>query len=234
VGHGVARRETAGGGVKEHDTEKRVRKLRRELATYVLLILLSAAALFGIFVLGPALVGAAEQSAAQEALVLEWDPRLTELNVTHTAAADCSAGCWRLISARYESPEESGGLHHIFLIALDEQGNQLAGQPWTVAWPEGSVALQTKPAPDWADFPMYASYAPDRGEAGSYRAFVGTDEARSDIVAGMGLPLKHHVNFRLVFRWTVDVGPSPTPSSTTTPGPVPEMPLRWHLPVTIK
>lgn len=149
---------------------------------------------------------------------LDWDPRLDELNVTRTAAADCSSGCWRLVSARYESPEESGGLHHIWAKVLDEQGEQIGGAPWTVAWPEGSTQLVTKSPPEWADFPMYASYAPDRGASGPYRAFAGTDETRSDTVWGMGLPLKHHVNFRLVWQWTQEEPP-------------PEMPFHWWLPV---
>jgi hypothetical protein len=214
--------------VSIHDVGKKVRKFRRHIAWGVALVVGTALVLLcSFYVLAPALLSAgpgAGLASARGAVrgegerALEWDARLNELNVTHTAAADCSSGCWRLVSARYESPEESGGLHHIWLQAQDEQGHQLAGQPWTVAWPEGSAVLQTKAPGEWADFPMYASYDPfERDEVGPYRAFVGTDEARSDRVQGMGLPLKHHVNFRLVFRWSAR--PAPTPSPTATRGP---------------
>jgi hypothetical protein len=222
------------------DIYKKARKERRRLTAYLLIALVAAlAVLFGVFVLAPALVGAAPtaQATVQEVPALDWDSRLDELNVTHTPAADCSSGCWVLVSARYESPEESGGLHHLWARALDEQGQQLAGQPWTVAWPEGSAVLQTKAAGEWADFPMYASYDPfERDETGPYRAFAGTDEARSDTVQGMGLPLKHHVSFRMVWQWQPAGAalPTPTPSPTVSPEPIPELPLRWYLPVGIK
>jgi hypothetical protein len=48
---------------------------------------------------------------------------------------------------------------------------------------------------------MWASFAPDRGEQGPYSAWV--DGAPSDRVSGLGLPLKHHVNFRLTWKKSV-------------------------------
>jgi hypothetical protein len=138
--------------------------------------------------------------APAQAAPSTWDPRLDALGITLEPATSCAEGCWRLVEARYEDPDEAQGLHHIWAIVQGADGRQLAGQPWTVAWPGGSAGLQTKPYPDQADFPMYASYAPDRDESGPYRAFAGSDEAQSDTVHGMGLPLKHHVNFRLTWR----------------------------------
>jgi hypothetical protein len=206
----------------------------RESFAYIIaglfgLLIALAALSFGYSTLGPALsakhvsmrVASSIQGMASP-LPLVWDVRLDELNVTRTAAADCSAGCWRLVEARYEDPDEAAGLHHVWGRALNEDGQQLAGQSWAVAWPGGSAALQTKAPGEWADFPMYASYDPFKGETGPYRAFAGADEARSDVVAGMGLPLKHHVNFRLVWQWQSQAQPTPiaTPLPTATPRPL--------------
>ena len=163
----------------------------------------------------------------------EWDPRLDGLNVTYHPAADCSQGCWRLESARFEDVDESNGLHHIWVRLLNADGQQVADLPWHVAWPDGDTRTMSKASPDWADFAMYAGYDPAQG-AGPYRAYAGDDETRSDVVRGMGLPLNQHVSFRLVWRW-VEGGtapqtytvympvvvrqppPAPTPTPTSTP-----------------
>jgi hypothetical protein len=208
------------------------------------LIIALSAFLYGYSAVGPALSAkhvsmrvASSIRGMASPLPLVWDVRLDELNVTRTAAADCSAGCWRLVEARYEDPDEAAGLHHIWGRVLDADGQQLAGQPWTVAWGGGSAALQTKAPGEWADFPMYASYDPFLGEAGPYRAFAGSDEARSDTVRGMGLPLKHHVNFRLVWQWQSQAQPTPvatllptaTPRPVATPSPGPTLPPNYCL-----
>jgi hypothetical protein len=205
----MARREIERCSVSIKDIYKKARKERRRLTAYLLIALVTAmTVLFSYLILAPALVGAApaEQLTVREAPALDWDSRLDELNVTHTPAADCSSGCWVLVSARYESPEESGGLHHLWARALDEQGQQLAGQPWTVAWPEGSAVLQTKAAGEWADVPLWDCYRSNE-EPGAYAAWAGPDRARSDVVAGMGLPYCLHVSFRLVWQWTTGEPP---------------------------
>lgn len=143
---------------------------------------------------------------------LEWDPRLDEIKVSYHPAADCSQGCWRLRSARYEDPTESNGNHNIYVRLLDANGEQVGGLPWHTAWPDGNERILSKPAPEWADFPMYAWYYYDR-EPGPYRSYAGDDESHSDGVHGMGLPVRQHVNFRLVWQW---VEPPPTPTATPT------------------
>jgi hypothetical protein len=146
---------------------------------------------------------------------LDWDPRLDALNVTLHPAADCSGGCWRLTSARFEDSDESGGLHHIFgRLVVD--GNAPGGLPWHVAYPGDDIRIFTKPAPEWADFPMFAEYDPDEGQAGPYRAYAGDSEGTSDVVRGMGLPERQHVNFRLIWQWSSG-GPTVTPTATPTP-----------------
>lgn len=143
---------------------------------------------------------------------MEWDPRLDPLHVTYHPAADCSQGCWRLRSARYEDPTESNGTHNIYARLLDGTGKQMGGAPWHSAWPDGDVRILSKPAPEWADFPMYAWYYWEQGP-GPYRSYAGDAESRSDSVRGMGLPVRQHVNFRLTWQW---VEPPPTPTATPT------------------
>lgn len=143
---------------------------------------------------------------AKGAPALDWDPRLDPLGVRLEPAADCSGGCWRLVSAQYEDEQESAGLHHIWAKALDEQGNHIAGQEWRVFYPGDEIALVTKAPPEWADFAMFNCYFPDR-ERGAYSAYMGSDQTKSDVVSGMGLPACHHVSFRLIWQWQSGVAP---------------------------
>lgn len=130
-----------------------------------------------------------------------WDPRLDALNVTYHPVADCTDGCWRLISAEYLDKGQSGGLHHIFARSIDANGQQVGGTPWGVGWPDGADLAVTKPPPDWGDLAMWDCYFPDQGQAGGYRAWMGGTESRSDVVRGMALPYCHHVVFRLTWQW---------------------------------
>lgn len=152
-----------------------------------------------------------------------WDSRLDALNVTYHPATDCAGGCWRVDSAIFEDVHESGGNHNVY-GRLTIGSNSPAGLPWHVAYPDGNVQILTKAAPEWADFPMFAEYDPDEGEAGPYYSYAGDDIARSDVVRGMGLPERQHVNFRLIWVWVSGGGtatptPPPTPSPTATPTP---------------
>lgn len=136
------------------------------------------------------------------ALALEWDSRLDEVGVTLLPAQDCSGGCWKLITARYEDDQQSGGNHNVWTRLYGESGEMIAGAPWHVAWPDGNVTIYTKAPPEWADFPIFDCFLPDR-ERGAYRAYAGDDPAKSDIVDGMGLPACLHVNYRLEWQYEV-------------------------------
>lgn len=58
------------------------------------------------------------------------------------------------------------------------------------------------------DFPMTAdsNFDPAKGEVGPYSAYMF---GPSDKVSGLGLPLKQHVQYRLIFQWSDT--PPPTP-----------------------
>lgn len=118
-----------------------------------------------------------------------WDPRLDELGVRVVrAAASAGQPVWRLIEARYEDPQEAAGLHHVFFRLLDEQAAPVVGQDVELLWADGSAI--TRSDANGANFPLY-------GSLGEYSVqVVGV----SDRVEGLGLPRKHHVNFRLTFQ----------------------------------
>jgi hypothetical protein len=122
-------------------------------------------------------------------LPLTWDSRLDELGV-RVVRATVSAGqpVWRLIEARYEDPQEAAGLHHVFFRLVDERGTPVVGQDVELLWADGSAI--TRSDANGANFPLY-------GSLGEYSVQVA---GASDRVEGLGLPRKHHVNFRLTFQ----------------------------------
>ncbi len=133
-----------------------------------------------------------------------WDGRLSQLGM-NVADASVSPGqpFWRLIEAKWENEQESGGKHHIYIEALDEGGNRVVGAPVTIFWSGGSDSGQTedKNPPDYAyNYPMYKA-------GNSYNAKI--EGLPSDVMQGMGLgtpeqPLYTiHTNVKLVFQRTV-------------------------------
>jgi len=141
----------------------------------------------------PATPGVPTPAAPEEPTAngLNWDPRLDDLGISLIARPSAR---WRLVVAQYEDETQSGGQHHIFVRLLDREGRPLAESEesaW-VAWPDGRQSLTAKDASAgfYADFPMYAVL-------GNYSVGVGGD---SDTLQGLGLPSKHHVNYRLTFQ----------------------------------
>ncbi len=136
----------------------------------------------------------AYSQVAQAQTALQWDPRLDEFGIRlKRASARRGETVWRLVQAIYQDPTESSGNHNIYVEILDEQGRRIVGQRAWVVWEGGQTPIftQDKPAPEYAaDFPMYA-------KIGSYQVEV---EGLSDVVSGMGLPVRHHVNFLLTFQ----------------------------------
>jgi hypothetical protein len=124
---------------------------------------------------------------AKSVLPAELDPRLAELGITLLRHASAT---WQLVSACYEDETQSGGMHHIFVTVI---GDDSCSAPVWVSWPDGRAALQLRSASAGrceADFPMY-------GVLGSYSVGVGDS---SDVLQGLGLPGKRHVNYRLTFE----------------------------------
>lgn len=155
---------------------------------------------------------------------LNWDPQLDQMNASleHPQGLQPGDKYWRLVSADFMPPGngegEAGGRHHILYSVLDENGNPIVGAGIAMAWPDGQSNDVTKPDDGGrGNQAMYASFAPDRGEAGSYSAFVTADGLPSDRVNGLGLPLNEHVAYNLTFQlatWGAeDGGNAPIPDS---------------------
>lgn len=134
---------------------------------------------------------------------LQWDGRLDiwlrPPVRLEPAAAEPGQTYWRLVVAQWLNPDESGGVHYIYINTIDEIGNPLPGQRVFVD-NGGRTILVTeyKAGTDYGvTFPMY-------GTLGSYTCHV---EGLSDRVAGLGLGEvkgdETHTAFRLVFQRTV-------------------------------
>ena len=134
---------------------------------------------------------------------LRWDGRLDTWLYPpvrlEPAAAEPGQTYWRLVVAEWQSENESGGAHYIYISTIDETGNPLPGQQVFVD-NGGRTILVTeyKAGTDYGvAFPMY-------GTLGSYTCHV---EGLSDRVVGLGLGAvkgdEGHTTFRLVFQRTV-------------------------------
>ena len=134
---------------------------------------------------------------------LRWDSRLDIWLYPpvrlEPAAAEPGQTYWRLVVAEWRSPDESGGVHYIYISTIDGDGNPLPGQRVFVD-NGGRTVLVTeyKAGTDYGvTFPMY-------GTLGSYTCHV---EGLSDRVVGLGLGTakgdETHTAFHLVFQQTV-------------------------------
>jgi hypothetical protein len=130
---------------------------------------------------------------------LDWDPRLDELGVQLTRAADPVT--WRLISARFQDESESGGRHHVFIRAESVDGSPAAGVRFVVDWlgrlPQEMPGFTTTDAQGAGNVPIFITLHPDKKDG---IQFAKAADEPSDVVTGMGLPYNHHVSFALTYR----------------------------------
>ncbi len=124
----------------------------------------------------------AAAAAPPPAAARAWDPRLDRLGVSvQEASVGPGQQYWRLVDARWADEIESAGKHHIYVEALDENGNRLVGQPVVITWGEGSERglTEDKTPPDYSyNFQMYAA---------GYSYTVNMDGMPSDRLSGAGL-----------------------------------------------
>lgn len=129
------------------------------------------------------------------------DPRLaTQVNVqVKLAQLPPNTLYWKLISAQYQDPDESGGNISIIVFVQDERGAPIPGQRVIQKFPGDQAAAVTDER-GHVEFPMSgdSSFAPDRGETGPYSVVI--DNLPGDTVVGMGLPLRRHVQYILTYR----------------------------------
>jgi hypothetical protein len=107
----------------------------------------------------------------------------------------------------------AGGDHHFFIIVLDAAGKPLPGKG--IIWRQGELTADWTPTaqkdakPDGSEnIPMQNSYAPDRGEHGSWS---GTTIGRADLLHGADLPWNNHVSVFFVLQASAEPAPEPEP-----------------------
>ncbi len=120
---------------------------------------------------------------------------------------------YRLEKAIYFDEARAGGRVNIFVGLLDEDGKPLSDIPVKMEW--GAGEYTTRRTEEKFDFFLQpynlgvlavhdmasgSSFSPDRGERGGYK--ISVEGVPSDVVSGLGLPLRRHVAFLLVFRRT--------------------------------
>jgi CRP-like cAMP-binding protein len=146
---------------------------------------------------------AAAAPAARNQPPRDLDPRLNLLNVG-IQPVDVQPGqtYWRLVKAYWQSKEESGNDHTIYIEVLDENGSRITGQPVEIRWQDGNLAVITEDKPPYeypANFPMY-------GTLGSYSVSVAGLPSDTIVGLGMGTPEQPaftiHTNFLLTFQRT--------------------------------
>jgi len=139
------------------------------------------------------------------------------------------AGSWELTPGKKYSIDEwarndywqgakwsSTGDHNFHIMVLDKDGQPIMGKgilfrqnDWL--WQPGNV-YQSSAKGD-ADVYLFNSYAPMRGEIGSW---IGTTVGRADALLGVDMPLNEHVTVFMVLQASdEEVTPPPPPDPGT-------------------
>lgn len=145
---------------------------------------------------------------------MQWDDRLTDLGIALKANP---SGSWVAAVAQYQNEEEAQGQHHVWFTILDEHAKPKANVKVFVDWigrdKDDPPTARLTDANGKANVDIYANLDITK-KNGPYFAYVeGAD--KSDVIAGMGLPEHHHVNFLLTFA--PRSGPTPPPPPTDVP-----------------
>lgn len=141
---------------------------------------------------------------------MQWDDRLTPLGVNLQPKPN---GKWEATAARYQDPQEAEGQHHVWFTVLDEASKPKANVKVIVDWvgrdADDPPTARFTEADGRANIPLFANLDPTK-KNGPYFAYIEAQD-KSDVVAGMGLPSKHHVNFLLTFAPRSATPPPPPP-----------------------
>ncbi len=139
---------------------------------------------------------------------VEWDQRLGNgsqvlphlENVRLIPATGLAHGqkYWRVTRVKFENIDESGSDHTIYVKILDENGKRVEGKNLQVTSDTGGGVFPDQPteksASDMCDcnfnYPMYGD--------GYNVQIVG--DLPSDKVAGMVMPLRRHVNYKITYQ----------------------------------
>lgn len=146
---------------------------------------------------------------------MQWDDRLTPLGVN---VKPNEQGKWTVAAVRYQDEQEAQGQHHVWFTVLDADGKPQSNVRVLVDWvgrdPEDPPTPRLTGVDGRANVDIYANLDITK-KNGPYFAYVEGQD-KSDVVAGMGLPEHHHVNFLLTFGPRV-VSPVPPPPPQNVP-----------------
>ena len=145
---------------------------------------------------------------------MQWDDRLTNLGVNFKTTPNAK---WEATAARYQDEQEAQGQHHIWFTVLDENNKPRPGVKVFVDWlgrdKDDPPTQRVTDATGRANVDIYANLDINK-KNGPYFAYVEGQD-KSDVVAGMGLPEHHHVNYLLTFapRSAVPEPPKDVPTA---------------------
>jgi hypothetical protein len=140
-----------------------------------------------------------------------WDPRLgtgpqvlphlENVRIIPASVSSCQR-FWRAVSVVFQDVNESGNDHSIYVTVTDENGNRIDGQTLQVFSDTGGGIFPDQPIEKPAGDPCNCNFAyPMYGDGYNVRILGSLP---SDIVAGMIMPLKRHVNYRIIFQRTTN------------------------------
>ena len=139
---------------------------------------------------------------ASDALGAAWDSRLDFIGVEYQPCA--SGATWRLVEARWLDEEDAAGACSIFVKALDENGEPLAGATFVVDRGDGMDIAATKDKADgyWGNYTMY-------GALGTYTVRMA-DPGDSITGVGFGVETWPHDWAQTSFRFTFQLRVPPS------------------------
>jgi hypothetical protein len=135
-----------------------------------------------------------------------WDPRLETLNIKLEPAADKPT--FRLVEAYFqdnidplhpndhEASESKNGIK-IMVGVQDARGRPLTNVRVIQEFPGDQAFALTTPS-GYAEFDQSgdSSFDPKKGQSGPYKIYI----AGGDVVKGLGLPVRQHVQYLLTFE----------------------------------
>ena len=128
--------------------------------------------------------------------------------VTVQEAANHTYPRWTVKSVGYRDDKTEPATDmsaNIYIKVQDEAGNPLGGVRVAQSWPPYSpeeTAFKTTDRDGKVDFFQSgdSSFDPQKGQVGPYRIYVLLKDYPTPEVRGLGLPLKRHVNYDIVFQ----------------------------------
>ena len=142
---------------------------------------------------------------------VDWDPRLgrgpnalprlENVRLIAASVAQCQR-FWRVVKVKFEDIDESGNDHTIYVMIVDENGNRVSGQKLLVTSDSTGEVFPDQPVEKDADDTCSCNYSyPMFGDGYNVQIVGGLP---SDEVAGMIMPLRRHVNYKITFQLTIN------------------------------